>query len=71
MIGNRGKILAAGFARRNDIPYLGISLGMQVAVIEFARNVANLEAANSPEFCADTQHPVIDLMPDQKIYVIR
>ncbi|NMB34399.1 MAG: CTP synthase [Clostridium sp.] len=64
--GIEGKILAAGFARRNDIPYLGISLGMQVAVIEFARNVANLEAANSPEFCADTQHPVIDLMPDQK-----
>ncbi len=64
--GIEGKILTAKFARENNIPYFGICLGMQVAVIEFARNVAGLENANSTEFNEDTPHPVIDLMPEQK-----
>jgi CTP synthase len=54
-----GQIAAAGFAREHKIPYLGICLGMQVAVIDFARNVAGLDGANSVEFDADTPHPVI------------
>lgn len=60
-----GKIKAAEYARKHNVPYLGLCLGMQIAVIEFARNVANLEKAHSTEFDADTQFPVIDLMPDQ------
>ncbi len=64
--GIEGKILTAKFARENNIPYFGICLGMQVAVIEFARNVAGLKNANSTEFSEDTPHPVIDLMPEQK-----
>jgi len=64
--GIEGKILTAKFARENNIPYFGICLGMQVAVIEFARNVAGLKNANSTEFNEDTPHPVIDLMPEQK-----
>ena len=67
--GNRGiegKILAARVARERDIPYLGICLGMQVAVIEFARNVCGLEGANSSEFDPETPYPVIDLLPEQK-----
>lgn len=60
-----GKIAAAKYARENNVPYLGICLGMQVAVIEFARNVAGLEGADSTEFDADTPHPVIGLMADQ------
>ena len=63
--GIEGKVRAAKFARENDIPYLGICLGMQVAVIEFARNVAGLEGANSTEFDPYTPYPVIDLMPEQ------
>ena len=63
--GIEGKVRAARFARENDIPYLGICLGMQVAVIEFARNVAGLEGANSTEFDPYTPYPVIDLMPEQ------
>ena len=67
--GNRGiegKILACKFARENKIPYFGICLGMQIAVIEFARNVAKLEKACSREFCNDKNSQyVIDLMPDQ------
>ncbi|MDR0570386.1 MAG: CTP synthase [Clostridiales Family XIII bacterium] len=63
--GIEGKIIAAGHARRNNIPYLGICLGMQVAAIEFARNVLGLKAANSTEFDADTPEPVIYLMADQ------
>lgn len=57
-----GKILAAQYARENGIPYLGICLGMQIAVIEYARNVLGLEQANSTEFEPDTAHPVIGLI---------
>ncbi|VAW15541.1 CTP synthase [hydrothermal vent metagenome] len=64
--GMDGKILAAKYARENNIPYLGICLGMQVAVVEFARNVLNLEDADSTEMNPKTQHPVIDLMEQQK-----
>ena len=63
--GIEGKIRAARFARENKVPYLGICLGMQVAVVEFARHVAGLEGANSAEFDPVTPHPVIDLMRDQ------
>lgn len=63
--GVEGKIRAAGYARKHDIPFLGLCLGMQVAVIEFAREVAGLENANSTEFNSHTSHPVIDLMPEQ------
>ena len=62
--GVEGKIMAARFARENRIPYLGICLGMQVATIEFARNVAGLERANSTEFDADSPHPVIALIDE-------
>ncbi len=64
--GVAGKVAAAGYARKNGVPYLGICLGMQVAVIEFAREVAGLNAADSSEFDPDTTQPVIDLMPEQK-----
>ncbi len=64
--GIEGKIDAARYARENKIPYFGLCLGMQIAVIEFARNVIGLEKANSTEFDRDTPHPVIDLMPDQE-----
>ena len=64
--GMKGKILAAKFARENNVPYLGICLGMQVAVIEFARNVLMLEGADSSEMNPKTPHPVIDLMEEQK-----
>jgi CTP synthase len=64
--GMSGKILAAQFARENNVPYLGICLGMQVAVIEFARNVLKLEAADSTEMNPKTPFPVIDLMEHQK-----
>lgn len=63
--GIEGKVRAARFAREAHIPYLGICLGMQVAVIDFARHVAGLDAANSTEFDPYTPHPVIDLMPEQ------
>ena len=63
--GIEGKVRAARYARENNIPYLGICLGMQVAVIEYARHVASLEGANSTEFDAYTPFPVIDLMPEQ------
>ncbi|MFO8150334.1 MAG: CTP synthase [Trueperaceae bacterium] len=63
--GIEGKVRAARFARENGVPYLGICLGMQVAVIDFARSVAGLDAANSTEFDPYTPHPVIDLMPEQ------
>lgn len=63
--GIEGKILAAQFARKNNVPYLGICLGMQTAVIEFARHVTGLDGANSGEF-AVTENNVIDLMPDQQ-----
>ncbi len=67
--GNRGiegKILAAHYAREMRLPYLGICLGMQLAVVEFARNVCGLEGANSREFNTETPHPVIDLLPEQR-----
>ncbi len=64
--GVEGKILAARFARENHVPYLGLCLGMQIATIEFARNVCDLPEANSTEFKPTTAHPVIDLMPEQK-----
>ena len=64
--GIEGKIKAASFARRNNIPYLGLCLGMQVAVIEFARNVLGLTNANSTEFDQQTPNPVIDLMLTQR-----
>jgi CTP synthase len=62
--GIEGKICAANFARENRIPYFGICLGMQIAVIEFARNVAGLNGANSSEFDISTPHPVIYLMTE-------
>ena len=64
--GIEGKIRAAQYAREHKIPYLGLCLGMQVAVIELARNVCGLAGANSTEFDPDTPHPVVDLMPDQR-----
>ena len=64
--GTEGKIAAARYARENGIPYFGLCLGMQIAVIEYARNVAGLEDANSTEFDDKTPHPVIDIMEDQK-----
>ena len=63
--GIEGMILAAQYARERHIPYLGICLGMQIAVIEFARHVAGWADAHSAEFDSATAHPVIDLMPDQ------
>ncbi len=64
--GVEGKILAAKYAREHEVPYLGLCLGMQVMVIEFVRNVLGLEDANSAEFDKMTEHPVFDLMTDQK-----
>jgi CTP synthase len=64
--GIEGKIAAAQAARERRIPFLGICLGMQVAVAEFARNVAGMEGANSTEFDIETPYPVIDLLPEQK-----
>ena len=64
--GVEGKILAAHKARVEKVPYLGVCLGLQVAVSEFARNVAGMPGANSTEFAPDCEYPVIDLMPDQK-----
>lgn len=62
--GVEGMVIAAGYARRNRIPYLGICLGMQVATIEFARNVVGLEGAHSTEFDRQTPHPVIALITE-------
>lgn len=64
--GIEGKITAVKYVRENNIPFLGICLGMQMAVIEFARNVLNLATANSTEMDEDTEHPVISLMEEQK-----
>lgn len=64
--GIEGKIMAAKYARENKVPFFGICLGMQCAVIEFARNVLGLKGAHSSEFNANTQYPVIDLMPEQR-----
>ena len=62
--GTEGKIAAIRYARENQIPYLGICLGMQLAVIEFARHVAHIEHANSTEFDPDTNHPVVALITE-------
>lgn len=62
--GVEGKIIAARYARENNIPYLGICLGMQVAIIEYARNVAHLDNANSTEFNKDTPFPVVGLITE-------
>ena len=64
--GVEGKVAAAAWARTNDVPCLGLCLGMQVMVIDFARHVAGLDAANSSEFDPRTPHPVIDLMETQR-----
>jgi CTP synthase len=64
--GVEGKVEAIRFARESRIPYLGLCLGLQCAVIEFARNVCGLEGANSSEFEPATPHPVIDLLPEQE-----
>ena len=64
--GIEGKILAAQFARKNNIPTLGVCLGMQIMAIEFARNVLGFENAESTEFNTQTEHPVINLMEEQK-----
>jgi CTP synthase len=63
--GTEGKIEAARYARETGTPYLGLCLGMQLAVVEFARHVVGLEKANSTEFDPESPHPVIDIMPDQ------
>ena len=63
--GVEGKIATAGYARENQIPYLGICLGMQSAIIEFARAVCQLKVAHSSEFSPDTSHPVVDVMSEQ------
>jgi len=63
--GTTGKIMAIQFARENDIPFLGVCYGFQLAVVEFGRNVCGLKDANSTEIDEKTPHPVIDLMPEQ------
>ncbi len=64
--GIEGKVVAARFARENQVPYLGLCLGMQVMVIELARHALNSDEPNSAEFDRSTKYPVIDLMPDQR-----
>lgn len=64
--GIEGKILACNYARTHNIPYLGICLGMQIAIIEFARNVLGLDGANSAEIDSETRYPVIDFLPEKK-----
>lgn len=64
--GTEGKVAAIRYARENQIPFFGICLGMQMAVVEFARNVCGLEGANSSEFDLQTPHPVIHLMEEQR-----
>ena len=64
--GIEGKVEAARIARENGIPYLGICLGMQIAVVEFARHVCGMDGANSAEFDPETPYPVVDLLPEQK-----
>ena len=64
--GIEGKIAVVQYARERNIPYFGLCLGMQVAVIEFARNVCHLKNANSTEFNSKANHPVIDILADQR-----
>lgn len=68
--GVQGKILAAKYARENRIPFLGICLGMQIAVIEFARSVLGLQDANSTEFDPNTKNPYVIFMPEVCIYFV-
>ncbi len=67
--GTEGKIAAARFARESKVPYYGLCLGLQIAVIEFARNVLKLPGANSTEFDPRPAHPVINMMEDQKVVI--
>ena len=69
--GSEGKILSCKYARENNVPFLGICLGLQCAVIEFARNVCGLENANSTEFNKKTPYPVIDLMESQRAIKVK
>ncbi|MBP2030994.1 CTP synthase [Methanohalophilus levihalophilus] len=64
--GVEGKILAIRYARENNIPFLGLCLGMQLSVVEFARDVVGLDGANSTEFDENTPYPVIDILPEQE-----
>jgi CTP synthase len=64
--GIEGKIMAIRYAREQKIPFFGICLGMQVAVVEYARNLVHLEGANSSEINPTTHYPVIDILPEQK-----
>jgi CTP synthase len=64
--GTEGKIIAARYAREHKIPYYGLCLGLQIAVIEYARNVLKLDGANSTEFDVNSPHPVINMMEEQK-----
>jgi CTP synthase len=64
--GIEGKVAAARFARERGVPYLGICLGMQIAVVEWARHMCGMEGANSSEFDPETPYPVIDLLPEQR-----
>ena len=64
--GSEGKIMAAGWARANQIPYLGVCFGFQLATVEFCRNVLGLKSANSFELDPDSDHPVIDILPEQE-----
>ncbi|WP_226023132.1 glutamine hydrolyzing CTP synthase [Halomicrobium salinisoli] len=63
--GTEGKVEAIRYARENDVPFLGLCLGFQMAVVEYARNVCGFEGANSAELDEDTPHPVIDILPEQ------
>ena len=69
--GVEGKMKTIEYCRKNKIPFLGLCLGMQLAVIEFARNVCGLKKANSTEFCKNCQIAVIDLMPEQEKNLIQ
>ena len=69
--GVEGKIIACNYARVNNLPYFGICLGMQIAVVEFARNVCGLVDANSGEFDERSHHKVVDIMPDQYVSMVK
>ena len=69
--GVEGKIIAVKYARENNLPFFGICLGMQMAVIEFARNVLGIKNAHSTEMDPETPNPVIDMMEEQKKITIK
>jgi CTP synthase len=69
--GVEGKIRAIAYARKNKIPFFGICLGMQLAAIEYARNVCALKGANSSEFAAGAEHPVIEFLPGQESITLK